>query len=225
MTTIITVLKRAGRGLRLWRQAGAARREWWRIVWRAPLSASVGWHARVSGPVTLGERTVIHDFAHLAAGLVDPARERITLGYGCMVHPHAQIHSWGGTVELGQRCSVNAGAVLYGTGGLRIGDWVRIAANSVIVASAHHFDDPRSPIAGQGYAATGIVIEDDVWIGAGACVLDGVRIGRGAVVGAGAVVTRDVAPYTIVGGVPAKPIGSRSPGESSASAAEEPVSV
>jgi acetyltransferase-like isoleucine patch superfamily enzyme len=58
----------------------------------------------------------------------------------------------------------------------------------------------------QGITAEGIVIEDDVWLGAGAIITDGVRVGRGAVVAAGAVVTQDVPPHTVVGGVPARVI-------------------
>jgi acetyltransferase-like isoleucine patch superfamily enzyme len=58
-----------------------------------------------------------------------------------------------------------------------------------------------------------VVIEDGVWIGEGACILPGVRIGRHAIVGANAVVTRDVPPYTIVGGVPARPLKTLPPGE------------
>jgi acetyltransferase-like isoleucine patch superfamily enzyme len=65
------------------------------------------------------------------------------------------------------------------------------------------------PIALQGMTRDGIFIEDDVWVAAHAVVLDGVRIGRGSVVAAGAVVTEDVPPYTIVGGVPARAIGHR----------------
>ncbi|HID52295.1 MAG TPA: acyltransferase, partial [Anaerolineae bacterium] len=62
------------------------------------------------------------------------------------------------------------------------------------------------PFTEQGITAQGIVIEDDVWLGAGAIITDGVRVGQGAVVAAGAVVTKDVAPYTVVGGVPARVI-------------------
>jgi acetyltransferase-like isoleucine patch superfamily enzyme len=73
-----------------------------------------------------------------------------------------------------------------------------------IIAVNHVFDDPHRPFVEQGITAEGIVIEDDVWIGAGAVVTDGVRIGKGAVVAAGAVVNGDVEPHTVVGGVPAK---------------------
>jgi acetyltransferase-like isoleucine patch superfamily enzyme len=73
-----------------------------------------------------------------------------------------------------------------------------------IVAVNHEFDDPHRPFVEQGITAAGIVIEDDVWIGASAVITDGVHIGRGAVVAAGAVVTADVPAHTVVAGVPAR---------------------
>ena len=76
----------------------------------------------------------------------------------------------------------------------------------LVFAVNHVFDDPNRPFVDQGITAEGIVIEDDVWLGAGAIITDGVTIGKGAVVAAGAVVTRNVAPHTVVGGVPAKQI-------------------
>jgi acetyltransferase-like isoleucine patch superfamily enzyme len=75
-----------------------------------------------------------------------------------------------------------------------------------IIAVNHVFSDPDRPFVEQGITAEGIVIEDDVWLGAGAVVTDGVRVGKGAVVAAGAVVTKDVPPHTVVAGVPAKQI-------------------
>jgi acetyltransferase-like isoleucine patch superfamily enzyme len=98
---------------------------------------------------------------------------------------------------------------LYGTGGIRVGNYVRIAAHNVIVASSHQYGSTEIPIKQQGFSAKGIVIEDDVWIGAGCRILDGVRIGRGAIIAAGAVITKDVEPFDIVGGVPAKVIRNR----------------
>jgi acetyltransferase-like isoleucine patch superfamily enzyme len=85
-----------------------------------------------------------------------------------------------------------------------IGDKVYLAPLVQILAVNHVFHDPTRPIIEQGITAEGIVVEDNVWIGAGAIITDGVRIGQGAVIGAGAVVTRDVPPHTVAVGVPAQ---------------------
>jgi acetyltransferase-like isoleucine patch superfamily enzyme len=75
-----------------------------------------------------------------------------------------------------------------------------------LLAVDHLFDDRDRPFLEQGITARGITVHDDVWIGSGAIVTDGVTIGEGSVVAAGAVVTRDVAPHTVVAGSPARPI-------------------
>jgi acetyltransferase-like isoleucine patch superfamily enzyme len=93
---------------------------------------------------------------------------------------------------------------MLGTGGITLGNQVMIAANTMIVANSHRIERTDIPIQDQGYSAKGIQIEDDVWIGANTTILDGVKISRGAVVGAGATVTKDVPPYSIVVGVPAQ---------------------
>ena len=104
---------------------------------------------------------------------------------------------------LGSRIDVGEYVVIRASGGVSIGDRVLIAAHAVITSRQHPARLPRFGVT----ADAPIVIGDDVWIGAGAVVLPGVTLGRGSIVGAGAVVTADVEPFTIVGGVPAKPIG------------------
>ena len=99
---------------------------------------------------------------------------------------------------------------MYGHGGLTIGDHVLIAGNASVFASSHIYDLPHVPIANQGYRAKGIVIEDSVWIGSGARILDGVTIGKGAIVGANAVVTKSVHPGDRVGGIPAQSLSVQS---------------
>ncbi len=111
--------------------------------------------------------------------------------------PHAFI-------RIGANSLIGEMNVLRGQGGITIGERVYTAPLVQMLAVNHVFDDPSVPMVDQGITADGIVVEDDVWIGAGAIITDGVRICKGAVVAAGAVVTTDVPPHTVVGGVPAK---------------------
>jgi acetyltransferase-like isoleucine patch superfamily enzyme len=118
-------------------------------------------------------------------------------------------------IRIGKDCLIGEYSVIRGQGGVTIGDRVFTSPMTQIIAVNHVFDDPNRPFIEQGISAQGITIEDDVWIGSNAVITDGVRIGTGAVVAAGAVVTRDVTPHTVVGGVPARLIkeidGSSSP--------------
>jgi acetyltransferase-like isoleucine patch superfamily enzyme len=120
--------------------------------------------------------------------------------------PHAFIH-------IGRDSLIGELNVLRGQGGITIGDRVYTAPLVQILAVNHVFNDPTRPIIEQGITAEGIVIEDDAWIGAGAIITDGVRVGRGAVVAAGAVVTQDVPPHTVAGGVPARVLKAIRSGE------------
>jgi maltose O-acetyltransferase len=104
----------------------------------------------------------------------------------------------GDQVDIGEFC------VLRASGGVTIGDRVLIAAQSMITTRGHPRGGPRYDVVEDAP----VVIEDDVWIGGQATVLPGVTIGRGAIVAAGAVVTRDVPPGSIVAGVPAVVIES-----------------
>ena len=116
-----------------------------------------------------------------------------------------------GDIEIGDRVSLNANVYLNACSGglITIGHDVLIGPNAVFRTSDHVTVDLDRRIRDQGHTSGAIVLEDDVWIGANVTVVGGVRIGRGAVVAAGAVVTKDVEPYSIVGGVPAKLIKRR----------------
>lgn len=124
---------------------------------------------------------------------------------GCKLLPQ------GGTITIGNNCSVNPYTILYGHGNLNIGNFVRIATHCVIIPSNHNFCEIDRPIMYQGLTNRGITIEDDVWLGCGVRVLDGVTIAKGCIIGAGSVVTKSTIPYGIYAGVPAKFIKTRTP--------------
>jgi acetyltransferase-like isoleucine patch superfamily enzyme len=135
----------------------------------------------------------------------------ISIGPGTVIHRGAMLLPLGGFIRLGYRCRVNPYSVLYGHGGLTIGDHVRIAAHCVIVPANHGIALDGELIAEQPMNKRGIRIGNDVWLGAGVRVLDGAVIGDGCVIGAGAVVRGELESYGIYAGVPAKLVGKRSP--------------
>jgi acetyltransferase-like isoleucine patch superfamily enzyme len=135
--------------------------------------------------------------------------ELIALGEGCEIDHGAVLATYGGSIRLGRRCSVNSYSVLLGHGGLDVGDFVRIAPHCVIAPMNHVYADRSRPIMEQGLTREGIRIEDDVWLGAHTTVLDGCTIGGGSVIGAGAVVTQDIPPFSVAAGCPARVIRQR----------------
>ncbi len=140
------------------------------------------------------------------------APSHVAIGAGAYLGPDCRIYaSPGSPVTLGARFSANANVMINarGQGGIEIGDNVLVGPNVVLRSNNHVISGVDVPIADQGMTDGSIIVEDDVWIASNAVVLPDVRIGKGAVIAAGAVVTRDVAPYMIAGGVPARPIGRR----------------
>lgn len=136
-------------------------------------------------------------------------RGTVTIGNNCELKKGCQFLSYGGKITIGNYCSVNPYTMIYGQGGVVIGNYVRIATHCVIIPSNHIFSSIDMPIFKQGLNNKGIVIEDDVWLGAGVVVLDGVRIAKGCIIGAGSVVNNDTEPYCIYVGSPARKIKTR----------------
>lgn len=160
---------------------------------------------------------------------------RLTVGPHCFIDDHVTIyaHDDGGEVRLGEGVHIYRGTIIeIGRGGsVVIGDHSHIQShcnikgflgNTIIGRNAqiaphcgfspyeHGFDDPKANIQGQEITSSGdIVLEDNVWLGLHVQVLDGVTIGEGTVVGAGAVVTRDLPPGSVAAGVPARVIRRR----------------
>lgn len=114
-----------------------------------------------------------------------------------------------GKIHIGEDVLIDDNCFISSQNNIFIGNNVLIAAYSFITDFNHSFESRELPIRAQGYIRKTVHIEDDVWIGAHSIILPGVKIGRGAVVGAGSVVTKTVAPFTIVAGSPAKVINKR----------------
>jgi acetyltransferase-like isoleucine patch superfamily enzyme len=135
---------------------------------------------------------------------------RVTLGESTVIRAGAMLLPSSGFIQIGNRSSVNHYTIINGEGGVEIGNSVMVAAFVSIFAANHNFDDPNVPILEQGTSTKGgVKIDDDVWIGTHAVILDGVNIGTGSVIAAGAVVTKDVPAYSVVMGVPGKVVRSR----------------
>ena len=117
------------------------------------------------------------------------------------------LSSGKGKVKIGKHCQINENVFIQNA---TIGDYVLIAPNVSIISNSHGYTDVSIPMARQALSENKpVIIKDDVWIGRNAIILPGCNIGRGAIVGAGAVVTKDVPDFSIVGGIPAVFIKSR----------------
>lgn len=110
-----------------------------------------------------------------------------------------------GVMKVGANTIINRRCTLDGRGGFTIGRNVSISPEVMILSATHQMDDP-----GFKTVYKPVSIEDYAWVGSRATVMPGVTVGKGAVVAAGAVVTKDVAPFSVVGGIPAKQIATRS---------------
>ncbi len=164
-----------------------------------------GVRIRFANQIRLGKGVYLDEGVYLHA-----CPGGIEIGDNTLVMHHAELHVYNfrdlphAGIRIGRDSLIGEFNVLRGQGGVTIGDRVYTSPLVQLAAVDHVFSDPARPFIEQGITAQGIVVEDDVWIGAGAIVTDGVRVGRGAVVAAGAVVTEDVPPHTVVAGVPAR---------------------
>lgn len=160
----------------------------WKPFFAKCASARFGPHLAISGMrnICLGKA------ARIGRGCILSASEgKLRIGDFSALSPNVDIGADYGEILLGSQVAVGPG--------------------TVIRAANHCFAQRDVPIMRQGHAPGRVIIDDDVWIGANCVITPGAHIGRGAVVGAGAVVTRDVPPFSIVGGVPARLIGWRDP--------------
>jgi acetyltransferase-like isoleucine patch superfamily enzyme len=195
------LLRSIGRAIELRPLPAFVTNLWLSIRWNAAVSP----RARISRPwlLRLGRG------AYLGACTIECSGQGVDIGADAYLHDNVLVDCQLGSVQIGARTTINSFSALYGAGGIRVGARCMIAASTVIVASEHRFDAPEVPIGQQASVTVGIDIGDDVWLGAGVKVLDGVAIGHGAVVGANAVVNRTVPPFAVAVGVPARVIRMR----------------
>ena len=146
---------------------------------------------------------------------LEPSRRgsRIVIGAECVIDSFVKIKPTGGlgNVVIGEHCYINSGCVIYSGNGVKIGDNVLIASNCTLAPVNHQFRDCRLLIREQGFGPGkgGILIENDVWIGANCVLLDGSVLREGCVVGAGSVVRGELPAYSICMGTPAVMIDKR----------------
>ena len=137
---------------------------------------------------------------------------KLIFGENCFVDAFVRIKFSGGLgdIEIGDNCYINSGTVIYSGNGVKLGNCVLIAAN-VTIAASNHSINAGEYVLYQGFMPSkgGIVMEDDVWIGANCVVLDGTYIEKGVIVGAGSVVKGRLESNGIYGGNPLKRIGDR----------------
>jgi acetyltransferase-like isoleucine patch superfamily enzyme len=187
----------------------AVRSLFYRMIFKSKGSVAIERNVRLryASEISLGHGVYIDEGVYMHA-----CPKGIEIGSNTLVMHGAVLHVYNfrglphSGIKIGRDCLIGEYSVIRGQGGVTIGDRVYTSPMTQIIAVNHIFDDPHHSFIEQGITAEGIVIEDDVWLGSASVITDGVRIGKGSVVAAGAVVTKDVPPHTVVGGVPARVI-------------------
>jgi len=138
---------------------------------------------------------------------------KIRIGAQSQIYDFVVIRAVGGAgdVTIGEHCYINPHCTLYSGNGIKLGNYVLLAPHVCVVPSNHAYARRDVEIRHQGFAPSkgGVEIGDDVWIGANTTILDGAKIGKGAIIAAGSVVSGEIPPYQIWGGVPAVYIKDR----------------
>jgi acetyltransferase-like isoleucine patch superfamily enzyme len=160
------------------------------------------WFIRLLAP--LYQHRGKHAVIHRSVRMDTPPYRKFYLGDYSVVESFACINNAVGDVIIGDYTRIGLHNTIIGP--VTIGSHVNLAQGITITALNHNFSDAEKRIDEQGVNTTPVVIEDDIWIGANAVILPGVTIGQHSVVAAGAIVTKDVPPHSLVAGVPAKVI-------------------
>ena len=158
------------------------------------------WFIRMLSP--LYQHRGKHSVVHRSARMDTPPYRKFSLGDYSVIESFACINNAVGDVIIGDHTRIGLHNTIIGP--VTIGSHVNLAQGITVTALNHNFEDSDKRIDEQGVSTTPVIIEDDIWIGANAVILPGVTIGNHSVVAAGAVVTKNVPPHSLVAGVPAK---------------------
>ena len=173
----------------------------------------LGSHVSFQHPqmIRIGKNVIVEDYVIINALSNKGVQigDNVKIARYSLIECTGVIRNIGEGIMIGNNSSVGAFSYLGGQGGIKIGDNVIMGPRVSFHSENHNSNDREVPIRLQGESRKGIIVENDCWIGAGSIILDGVHIYNGVVIAAGSVVTRDVKSYTVVGGVPARPIKER----------------
>lgn len=185
-------------------------RGWFKVFCLRPQLAYMGRDVAIDPTVTLNWPGKIHlaDECRLYRGAYLNARTTreigIKLGRGVKIHEYTYVDPYGGYIWMDDYSGVGHHCVIGGHGGLRVGKHSMIGGLTYIVPANHIFATTAMPYIEQGETRQGIVIGENVWVGASCVILDGVSIGDNAVIGAGSIVTHDIPANCLAFGAPAR---------------------
>ena len=160
--------------------------------------------------IRLGDDVVVDDLVVLDAK--GETNRGISIGNGVFLGRGTILSCKDGDIILGDHTNIGFHCEIFSASNVTVGRHGLFAAYTYLVGGGHEFDRPEVPVLDQGRSSRGITLGDNVWLGTGAKVLDGVRIGRDVVVGAGAVVTDDLPDGVVAVGVPARVVRRRDGG-------------
>lgn len=162
-------------------------------------------HIRAQSGLTIGDGCQVN--ALCKGGIT--FGDNVSLGSGTIIECTGVIRELGQSLRIGSHVGFAQNCFLEVRGDITIGDDCIFGPGVSLAAENHNFNDTKIPIRCQGATRKGITIGKDCWIGTRAIILDGVTIGEGCVIAAGAVVNKDIPPYSVAGGIPARVIKSR----------------
>lgn len=171
------------------------------VLWKPLIGLRLSSNVQIWGKVIFGKRLFIGQNCKIYS--------LVSFGNDIYIGDNVELRCNGGNrIKIGNNVTLNRGAMVLGE--VLIGNDCLIAPYCVIIGSNHIFDNTSIPINKQGISSSGVQIEENVWLGAHVTVLDGVKIGKNSIIGAGSVVTKDIPSNSIAVGNPCKVVRARS---------------